>query len=111
SALEGSSAECRSPKGRHRPARLRPARSAHRVQEGVIRDLPGDDGADPGPRGEVPLEDGGGGGTRGRSPGGRATRAARHASTETKGPPNGLLRLRQLVRPRPGATQGAKDRP
>ena len=40
-AVEGSPLLARSPQGRHRPARLRPARSAGRVQEGKLRALPG----------------------------------------------------------------------
>ena len=35
----------RPPEGRHRPARLRPARSARRVQEGKLRAVPGHEGA------------------------------------------------------------------
>ena len=36
-AVEGSPLQPRPPEGRHRPARLRPARSARRVQEGKLR--------------------------------------------------------------------------
>ena len=41
-AVEGSPLLARSPQRRHRPARLRPARSARRVQERKLRALPGD---------------------------------------------------------------------
>ena len=40
-AVEGPPLLARPPEGRHRPARLRPARSAGRVQEGKLRALPG----------------------------------------------------------------------
>ncbi len=40
-AVEGPPLLARSPQGRHRPARLRPARSAGRVQEGKLRAVPG----------------------------------------------------------------------
>ena len=43
-AVEGPPLQPRSPEGRHRPARLRPARSARRVQEGKLRAVPGDEG-------------------------------------------------------------------
>ena len=52
-AVEGPSLQPRPPEGRHRPARLRPARSARRVQEGELRALPGDEGARG--RGDRPL--------------------------------------------------------
>ena len=52
-AVEGSPLQPRSPEGRHRPARLRPARSARRVQEGKLRAVPGDERA--GGRGDRPL--------------------------------------------------------
>ena len=44
-AVEGSPLQPRSPQGRHRPARLRAARSARRVQERKLCDVPGDEGA------------------------------------------------------------------
>ena len=43
-AVEGPPLQPRPPEGRHRPARLRPARSARRVQEGELRALPGHEG-------------------------------------------------------------------
>ena len=43
-AVEGPPLQPRPPEGRHRPARLRPARSAGRVQERKLRALPGDEG-------------------------------------------------------------------
>ena len=52
-AVEGSPLQPRPPEGRHRPARLRPARSAGRVQEGELHALPGDEG--PHRRGDGPL--------------------------------------------------------
>ncbi len=51
--VEGSPLQPRSPEGRHRPARLRPARSADRVQEGELRAVPGDEGSRG--RGDRPL--------------------------------------------------------
>ena len=48
SAVEGPPLLARPPQGRHRPARLRPARSARRVQEGELRAVPGHEGADRG---------------------------------------------------------------
>ena len=47
-AVEGSPLLARSPQGRHRPARLRPARSAGRVQEGKLHAVPGHASADRG---------------------------------------------------------------
>ena len=44
-AVEGPPLLARPPEGRHRPPRLRPARSAGRVQEGELRALPGHEGA------------------------------------------------------------------
>ena len=44
-AVEGPPLQPRPPQGRHRPARLRPARSARRVQEGELRALHGDEGS------------------------------------------------------------------
>ena len=43
--VEGSPLQPRPPERRHRPARLRPARSARRIQERELRALPGDEGA------------------------------------------------------------------
>ncbi len=43
-AVEGSPLQPGPPEGRHRPARLRPARSPRRVQERKLRALPGDEG-------------------------------------------------------------------
>ncbi len=43
--VEGPPLQPRPPEGRHRPARLRPARSARRVQERELRALPGHEGA------------------------------------------------------------------
>ena len=53
--LEGPPARPRPPQGGHRPARLRPARPAGRVQAGVVRPLPGDDGPHRGPGRPVPV--------------------------------------------------------
>ena len=44
-AVEGSSLQPRSPEGRHRPSRVRAARSAGRVQAGKLRDVPGHEAA------------------------------------------------------------------
>src|SRR5205085_2653379 len=57
SAVEGSPAQRRSPQGRHRTSRIWTARSTDRIQEGIVRHLPGDDGANSGPRRQVSLED------------------------------------------------------
>ena len=51
--VEGPPLQPRPPQGRHRAARLRPARSAGRVQEGELRPLHGDEG--PGRRRDRPL--------------------------------------------------------
>ena len=42
--VEGPPLQPGPPEGRHRPARLRPARPARRVQEGVLQHVPGADG-------------------------------------------------------------------
>ena len=47
-AVERSPAQHGSPEGRHRPARIRPARSAGRVQERILRHVRSDDAALPG---------------------------------------------------------------
>ena len=44
-AVEGPPLQPRPPEGRHRPARLRPARSARRVQARELRAVPGHEGA------------------------------------------------------------------
>src|SRR3954462_15786551 len=95
--MEGPPAGHRSPEGRHRPARLRPARSADRVQEGIVRDVPGNDGADSGPRRQVPLEDRWGGGERrgAATPGNAAPRTPPAAAPAA----DVLLRLRPLPAP------------
>ena len=54
-AVEGSPLQPRPPQGRHRAARLRPARSARRVQEGELRALPGDEGPDRGRDRPLPV--------------------------------------------------------
>ncbi len=48
-AVEGPPPRHRPPEGGHRPAGLRPARPARRVQEGVLRALHAHEGADRGP--------------------------------------------------------------
>ena len=53
-AVEGPPVLARPPEGGHRPARLRPARPARRVQERVVQDVPGPDGPDR--RGDPALE-------------------------------------------------------
>ena len=53
SAVEGPSVQPRPPQGRHRAARLRSARSAHRVQERKLQPVPGHEGARR--RGDRPL--------------------------------------------------------
>ena len=45
-AVEGPPVLARPPEGGHRPARLRPARPARRVQEGILPDVPGAHGPD-----------------------------------------------------------------
>ena len=52
-AVEGSSLQPRPPEGRHRPPRLRPARSAGRIQEGELRAFHRDEGSHR--RGDRPL--------------------------------------------------------
>ena len=54
-AVEGPPLQPRPSQGRHRAARLRPARSARRVQEGELRALPGDEGPDRGRDRPVPV--------------------------------------------------------
>ena len=56
-AVEGPPAVDRSPQGRHRAARLRPARSADGVQERGVRPVPGHDRAGQGHGGGAPLQD------------------------------------------------------
>ena len=55
-AVEGPPPRDRPPQGGHRPAGLRPARPAHRVQEGVLRALHADEGAHRGPDRPVPVQ-------------------------------------------------------
>ena len=64
-ALARAPAEHGSPEGGHRPARLRPARSADRVQEGSLRHVPGDDRQPEGDGGRAALQGA-------HDPGGRA---------------------------------------
>ena len=76
-AVEGPPLQPRSPEGRHRPARLRPARSARRVQEGELRAVPGDEGARR--RGDRPLP-------VVAAPDARATRRARRRAPRRPAP-------------------------
>ena len=55
-AVEGPSSEHGPPEGGHRPPRLRPARSADRVQEGSLRHVPGDGGPPQGDRAGAALQ-------------------------------------------------------
>ena len=57
------------PQGRHRPARHGPARPAHRVPARGLPDVPGDDGADQGGVGRLPLQPRGRGAPSGRGRG------------------------------------------
>ena len=75
--VEGPPAGPRPPQGRHRHARLRPARPAGRVQARVVRALPVDDGARRGPGGAVhvpPRPGAGGAGAPPPRPGARDPR-------------------------------------
>ena len=97
-AVEGPPVLARPPEGGHRAARLRAARPARRVQEGILPDVPGADGPDR--RGDPALDlpvsargdagDGGRGrrdGGAARPPGARARAASPSWPSPASGPP------------------------
>ncbi len=93
-AVEGSPLQPRPPEGRHRPARLRPARPARRVQARELHALPGHEGArgrGDGPRDVVAAT----GLLRGRRPG--RARAASRAATDPAHPQRPRRRAQQRL--------------
>ena len=81
-AVEGPPLQPRSPQGRHRTARLRPARSARRVQEGELRALHGDEGPDRGGDRPLPVAADAGHGRRSLGRAGAAAAAAAPAGRD-----------------------------
>ncbi len=112
-AVEGPPLQPRPPEGRHRPARLRAARPARRVQEGELRAVLRDEGPDR--RGDRPVpvaaDAGGDRGRPGAGPGpagGAATPCAGHAQRPVVGP--AALAVRRHARRR-CAGHGEAPRP
>ena len=90
-AVEGPPLQPRPPEGRHRPARLRPARSARRVQEGELRALPGDEGPDRRGDGPLPVA----------ADAGRDRGRARRRPPARRAPRSGVRRRSRSAAPRP----------
>ena len=99
SAVEGPPLLARSPQGRHRPARLRPARSAGRVQEGKLHAVPGHEGAYR--RGDRPL-------SLVAAAGGRGWR---HGPARAHPPTGGEAASPQLQQPVRGVDVGLRAQP